>query len=82
MPFEEDTSRWLAGSWLGRNAATGSGACARQAEQAKLAQRVVEVGVDLRDVMRASEKSAAALRRLAKEGADDATIREAAARML
>ncbi len=82
VPFEEDTSGWLAGSWLGRNAATGFGAYARQAEQAKLAQRVVEAGVDFRDVMRASEKNAAAMRRLVRSGADNATIREAAARML
>jgi ubiquinone biosynthesis protein COQ4 len=82
VPFDEDTSNWLSGSWLGRNAATGFGAYARSAEQAKLAQRVVEAGVDFRDVMRAPEKNAAALRRLAKEGADDATIRAAAARLL
>jgi ubiquinone biosynthesis protein Coq4 len=82
VPFEEDTSGWLSGSWLGRNAATGFGAYERQAEQARLAQRVVEAGVDFRDVMRASDESAAELRGLAKSGADGATIRAAAARLL
>ncbi len=32
VPFEEDTSDWLAQSWLGRRAATGFGAYAREAE--------------------------------------------------
>lgn len=82
VPFGEDTSGWLSESWLGRNAATGFGAYAKQAEQAKHARRVVEAGIDFRDVMRAPERSAAELRRLAKSGADDATIRAAAARLL
>lgn len=82
VPFEEDTSDWLSRSWLGRNAATGFGAYARQAEQARHARRVVEAGVDFRDLMRASTASAASLRRLAEDGADDTTIRAAAARLL
>ena len=82
VPFEEDTSDWLSRSWLGRNASTGFGAYASQAAQARLAQRVVEAGVDFRDLMRASTTSAAELRRLAGEGADDTTIRSAAARLL
>jgi ubiquinone biosynthesis protein Coq4 len=82
VPFEEDTSEWLSGSWIGRNASTGFGAYKAQAEQARLAQRVVEAGVDFRDLMRASPASAAELRRLAEEGVDDDTIRAAAARLL
>jgi hypothetical protein len=82
VPFEEDTSEWLSGSWLGRNASTGFGAYKHQAEQARHAQRVVEAGVDFRDLMRASPATAAELRRLAEGGADDTTIRSAAARLL
>jgi ubiquinone biosynthesis protein COQ4 len=79
VPFEEDTSDWLSRSLIGRRAATGFGAYAREAEQAQLARRVVEAGVDFRDLMRAAPERAASLRRLAASGADDATIRAAAA---
>ena len=82
VPFTEDTSDWLSKSWLGRNAATGFGGYARAAEQAQLARRVVEAGVDFRDLMRATPEHAARLRSLAAEGADDAASRAAAARLL
>ena len=82
VPFEEDTSDWLSKSWLGRSAATGFGAYAREAEQAQLARRVVEAGVPFRDLMRASPESAASLRQLVASGADDAAIRIAATRLL
>ena len=58
VPFEEDTSDWLSRSWLGRRAATGFGAYTRQAEQAQLARRIVEAGVDFRALMRAPEERA------------------------
>ena len=82
VPFEEDTSDWLSKSWLGRSAATGFGAYAREAEQAQLSRRVVEAGVPFRDLMRASPESAASLRQLVASGADDAAIRIAATRLL
>ena len=79
VPFEEDTSDWLSKSWLGRRAATGFGAYTREAEQAQLTRRIVEAGVDFRDLMRATPQRAAALRRQVAAGADDAAIRAAAA---
>lgn len=82
VAFEEDTSDWLSTSWLGRRAATGFGTYARAAEQAKLTRRIVEVGVDFRDVMRAPPERVAALRSVVAEGADDAAIRAAAGRLL
>jgi ubiquinone biosynthesis protein COQ4 len=82
VPFEEDTSDWLSKSWLGRSAATGFGAYAREAEQAQLARRVVEAGVPFRDLMRATPDRAASLRQLVASGADDAAIRTAAASLL
>jgi len=82
VPFEEDTSDWLARSWLGRRAATGFGAYAREAKQAQLARRIVEAGVDFRKLMRATPERAAALRRLVADGADDVAIRAAAASLL
>jgi ubiquinone biosynthesis protein COQ4 len=81
-PFEEDTSDWLSQSRLGQRAATGFGAYAREVEQAQLARRIVEAGVDFRNLMRATPQSAASLRRLVADGADDAAIRAAAARLL
>ena len=81
-PFVEDTADWLAQSWLGRRAATGFGAYTREAEQAQLARRIVEAGVDFRNLMRATPERAAALRRLVADGADDVTIRAAAASLL
>jgi Coenzyme Q (ubiquinone) biosynthesis protein Coq4 len=63
VPFEEDTSDWLSQSWLGRRAATGFGGYGREAEQAQLARRIVEAGVDFRKLMRATPERAAALRR-------------------
>lgn len=82
VPFEEDTSDWLAKSWLGRRAATGFGAYAREAKKAQLARRIVDAGVDFRKLMRATPECAASLRRLVADGADDVAIRAAAARML
>ncbi len=82
VPFEEDTSDWLSQSWLGRRAANGFGAYAREAEQAKLSRRIVEAGVDFRDLMRATPAQASSLRRIVTEGADDAAIRAAAANLL
>jgi ubiquinone biosynthesis protein Coq4 len=82
VPFEEDTSDWLSQSLLGRRAATGFGAYSREAVQAQLARRIVEAGVDFRDLMRATPERAAALRRLVADGADDVAIRAAAARLL
>ncbi len=82
VPFEEDTSDWLSRSWLGRRAATGFGSYAREAERAKLSRRVVEAGVDFRDLMRATPAQASALRTVVANGADDAAIRVAAARLL
>lgn len=82
VPFEEDTSDWLSKSWLGRSAATGFGAYTREAEQAQLARRVVEAGVDFRSLMRAAPEHAAALRRLVADGADDEAVRLAAAELL
>jgi len=81
-PFKEDTSDWLSQSWLGRRAATGFGAYGREAEQAQLARRIVEAGVDFRNLMRATPERAASLRRLVADGADDVAIRAAAARLL
>jgi ubiquinone biosynthesis protein COQ4 len=49
-PFLEDTSRWLEGSWFGRQAAGGFGAYAREAEQARLLRKVVESGVSCREL--------------------------------
>ena len=77
-PFDEDTSDWLANTWLGRSAAKGFGAYAREAERAQLARRIVEAGVDFRGLMRASPERQAGLRRLVAEGADDAAIQAAA----
>lgn len=82
VPFEEDTSDWLSKTWLGRSAATGFGAYNREAEQAQLARRVVEAGVDFRNLMRAAPERAAALRRLVADGADDEAVRAAAAELL
>lgn len=82
VSFDEDTSDWLSGSWLGRRAATGFGAYAREAEQAQLARRIVEAGVDFRNLMRTTPERAASLRRLVADGADDVAIRAAAVRLL
>jgi len=82
IPFEEDTSDWLSQSRLGQSAAKGFGAYTREAEQAQLARRIVEAGVDFRDLMRATPEHAGSLRRLVAAGADDAAIRTAAARLL
>jgi ubiquinone biosynthesis protein Coq4 len=82
IPFEEDTSDWLSQSRLGQSAAKGFGAYTREAEQAQLARRIVEAGVDFRDLMRATPEHAGSLRRLVAAGADDAAIRAAAARLL
>jgi ubiquinone biosynthesis protein COQ4 len=81
VPFTEDTSDWLSGSRLGRRAATGFGAYTREAQQAQLARRIVEAGVDFRDLMRATPERAAALRRMVADGADDTAIRAAAANL-
>ncbi len=77
VPFTEVTSDWLSKSWLGRNAATGFGQYARGAEAAQRARRVVEAGVDFRDVMRLTPERTEALRVLLESGADDAAIRAA-----
>jgi ubiquinone biosynthesis protein COQ4 len=82
VPFAEDTSDWLSKSWLGRSAATGFGGYAREAERARLVRRLVEAGVDFRDLMRAPPDKAAALRKLAEDEADDATILAAASKLL
>ncbi len=82
VPFEEDTSDWLSQSRLGQRAASGFGGYAREVEQAQLARRIVEAGVDFRNLMRATPESAASLRRLVAAGADDMAIRAAAARLL
>jgi ubiquinone biosynthesis protein COQ4 len=79
VPFREDTSRWLEGSWLGRQAAGGFGAYAREAEQAQLARRIVESGVSCRDLYRMSAEKYERLARLAAEGASPDEIRTAAA---
>lgn len=41
VPFLEDTSHWLDGSWFGRQAAVGFGAYARSAQRAQLALSIV-----------------------------------------
>jgi ubiquinone biosynthesis protein Coq4 len=82
VPFAEDTRDWLSKSPLGRRAASGFGAYARQAEQAQLARRIVESGVDVRDLMRLPPARAAELRRLVAEGADQATVRSRAAHLI
>jgi ubiquinone biosynthesis protein Coq4 len=82
VPYREDTSDWLAKSWLGRRAATGFGAYAREAKNAQIVRRIVDAGVDFRKLMRATPETSAALRRLVTDGADDVAIRAAAASML
>ena len=79
VAFLEDSSRWLDKSKLGKRAATGFGAQSREAKQAQLARKVVEAGVDYRDLYRFSDEKARSLRVLAANGASDAQIREAAA---
>jgi ubiquinone biosynthesis protein Coq4 len=78
VPFEESTADWLSKSWLGRRAANGFGTYTREAKQARLTVRLVEAGVDFRTLMRATPERAAALRRLAAEGADVERLRAAA----
>jgi ubiquinone biosynthesis protein COQ4 len=82
VPFAENTADWLSKSWLGRRAATGFGGYARDVERSKLVRRLVEAGVDFRDLMRAPTGEAAYLRQLAADGSDDATLRAAAAKLL
>jgi ubiquinone biosynthesis protein COQ4 len=79
VPFLDDTSGWLDDSWFGRQAASGFGAYAQAAERAQLARKVVEAGVDYRDLYRASDAKAQELSRLAADGASAAEIRAAAA---
>ena len=79
VPFLESTSAWLDHSWFGRQAASGFGAYAEAAERAQLARKIVEAGVDYRDLYRASDEKARKLSRLAAEGASAETIRAAAA---
>jgi ubiquinone biosynthesis protein Coq4 len=79
VPFLDDTSGWLDDSWFGRQAASGFGAYAQAAERAQLARKVVEAGVDYRDLYRASDAKAQELSRLAADGASAAEIRVAAA---
>ncbi|MCX5737541.1 MAG: Coq4 family protein [Proteobacteria bacterium] len=79
VPFLDDTSGWLDDSWFGRQAASGFGAYAHAAERAQLARKVVEAGVDYRDLYRASDAKAQELSRLAADGASAEEIRAAAA---
>lgn len=79
VPFLEDTSRWLDHSWFGRQAAVGFGAYPKEAKRAQLARRVVEAGVDYRDLYRASDDKARVLFDLAAASATDEEIRAAAA---
>jgi hypothetical protein len=76
-PFLEDTSRWLEGSWLGRQAAGGFGAYAREAEQAQLLRKVVEAGVSCRELYRLEPDVYRAVTGLAARGASGAEIRAA-----
>ncbi len=78
-PFVENTSHWLERSWLGRQAAGGFGAYAREAEKAQLMRKIVESGVSCREIYRLSEEKYAGLTRLAAEGASAEEIRRAAA---
>ncbi len=80
VPFLEDTSRWLDGSWFGQQAAGGFGAYAREAERAQLLRKVVEAGVSCRDLYRLHEGRLHELTRLAATGATSGEIRAAAAR--
>ena len=80
VPFVEDSSRWLDKSKLGKRASTGFGAQSGEAKQAQLARKVVEAGVDYRDLYRFSDEKARSLHLLAANGATDAQIREAAGR--
>ena len=80
VPFVEDSSRWLDKSKLGKRASTGFGAQSVEAKQAQLARKVVEAGVDYRDLYRFSDEKARSLHLLAANGATDAQIREAAGR--
>ncbi len=80
VPFVEDSSRWLDKSKLGKRASTGFGAQSIEAKQAQLARKVVEAGVDYRDLYRFSDEKARSLHLLAANGATDAQIREAAGR--
>ena len=80
VPFVEDSSRWLDKSELGKRASTGFGAQSVEAKQAQLARKVVEAGVDYRDLYRFSDEKARSLHLLAANGATDAQIREAAGR--
>lgn len=78
-PFLEDTSRWLDHNWFGRQAAVGFGAYPRSARRAQLARRVVDAGVDHRDLYRLSDEKARELFALAADGASAEAIRAAAA---
>ncbi len=79
VPFREDTSRWLDKSEFGQKAAGGFGAQSRQAKNAQLARKVVEAGVDYRDLYRLNDDKAQSLFALAEGGASDEQIRAAAA---
>ncbi len=78
-PFLEDTARWLDQSWLGRQAAGGFGAYAREAARAQLVRKVVEAGVSCRELYRVSDAKLQTLIRLAAQGSSDEAIRAAAA---
>ncbi len=80
MPFVENSSDWLSKSQLGKKASGGFGAQSREARQAQLARKVVEAGVDYRDLYRLSDQQAQSLFALAANGAPNDQIRAAAVR--
>ena len=79
VPFHEDTSSWLDGDWLGRQAAGGFGAYARAAERAQHMRKVVEAGVAVRRLYTLGDEKLEAVVRLAAAGATAEAIRSAAA---